>query len=89
MHAVELGLLEEELEPFHVPGDMAGVRLDLQVRHGAMNPFFCSSKSRWSANGSVPRASLSTSRVYFEGALPLGSKCPGGAAPDWARAEPE
>ena len=43
---------------------------------GAMRPFFCSSKSRVSANGSVALAFLRISIVNFEGALPLGWKCP-------------
>ena len=34
MDAVELVLLIEELEALHVPGDMAGIRHDLEVRHG-------------------------------------------------------
>src|SRR5215831_3991219 len=50
---------------------------------GAISPFFCSSKSLVSPNGRPPRACLSTSKVNFDGALPLGWKCPakGAAAP--------
>src|SRR5262249_20227126 len=43
---------------------------------GAISPFFCSSKSLVSPNGRPPRARLSTSKVNFDGALPLGWKCP-------------
>ena len=43
---------------------------------GAISPFFCSSKSLVSAKGSVALACVSTSSVNFDGALPLGSKCP-------------
>ena len=38
---------------------------------GAISPFFCSSKSLLSANGSAAFACLSTSKVNFDGALPL------------------
>src|SRR6516165_11094471 len=43
---------------------------------GAISPFFCSSKSLASPNGRPPRACLSTSKVNFDGALPLGWKYP-------------
>ena len=33
MDAVEVVLLVEELEALHVPGDVAGIGLDLQVGH--------------------------------------------------------
>ena len=39
-----------------------------------MNPFFASSKSRWSLNGSVFVRLLRNSIVYFEGSLPSGLK---------------
>src|SRR5271165_1921967 len=43
---------------------------------GAINPFFCSSKSLVSENGSLAFAFLRISIVNFEGALPFGWKCP-------------
>ena len=43
---------------------------------GAISPFFCSSKSLVSANGRPARACVSASRVNFDGAFPLGWKCP-------------
>ena len=38
MNAVELLLLLQELKPLHVPGDMAGVRHDLEVLHRSDEP---------------------------------------------------
>ena len=38
MNAVEIVLLVEELKPLHVPGDVARVRHDLEVRHGSDQP---------------------------------------------------
>ena len=38
MNAVEFVLLLQKLEPLHVPGDMAGVRHDLEVFHGSNKP---------------------------------------------------
>ena len=38
MDAVEVVLLMQELKPFHVPSDVAGVGPDLQVLHGSDKP---------------------------------------------------
>ena len=76
MNAVEFLFLVQKSESLHVPGDVSGIRHDLEVFMGAISPFFCSSKSLVSANGNAALACLSTSCVYFDGALPFGWKCP-------------
>ncbi len=38
MDAVEIILLVQKLKPLHVPGDMAGIRHDLEVFHGGDKP---------------------------------------------------
>ena len=43
---------------------------------GAISPFFCSSKSLVSENGTLDFACLRMSIVNFDGALPFGWKCP-------------
>jgi hypothetical protein len=78
MDRVEPVALQQELEPLHVPGDVAGVGRIFMSFIGAMKPRSCSAKSRLSPNGSVVRDRSSTSRVNFDGALPFGSKCSGG-----------
>ena len=81
--AVELVLLVEELEPLHVPGDMAGIGHDLQLLGiGAISPCFCSSKSRVSAKGRAAFAFFNASSVNFDGALPLGWKWPASGGAD-------
>ena len=72
MNAIEFVLGIQKLEPLHVPSDMAGISHDLEIFIGAISPFFCSSKSLSSANGSVALACFNTSNVNFDGALPLG-----------------
>ena len=72
MNAVELVLLIEELKPLHVPGDMAGIRHDLQVRHrGDQAPLLLVEVPRVGERQAVA-ACLSASSVNFDGALPLG-----------------
>ena len=38
MHAVEFVVLVQKLKPLHVPGNMAGVRHDLEIFHGSNEP---------------------------------------------------
>jgi hypothetical protein len=38
MHRIELRLLEQELEPLHVPGDVSGIGFDLKIWHRRDEP---------------------------------------------------
>jgi hypothetical protein len=74
MNAVEVLLLLQELEPLHVPGDMAGIRHDLECLHGSDEALLLLLESFLSANGNLAFACLNTSSVNREGAVPLGWK---------------
>ena len=76
MNAVEVLLLVEELEPLHVPGDVAGVGHDLQFLHRSDQPLLLLLEIPCVGERQAAARLPSTSSVYFEGALPLGWKCP-------------
>ena len=73
MDAVEFVLLVEELEPLHVPGDVAGIGHDLQVLHrGDQALLLLLEIPRVGERQRRLGLASSTSSVNFDGALPLG-----------------
>jgi hypothetical protein len=84
VNAVEFILFVQELKTLHVPGDVSGVRHDLEIVHRSNESSLLLLEIPLVGERQAAACLFSTSSVYLDGALPLGWRCPRNGADGWA-----